>query len=114
MYPGFHAVTQPDKPAVVMGRTGEVVTYRELDERSARLARLLHASGLRPGDKIAILAENHPRYYEVYWAAVRSGLYLAAVNSPLRTRRGRVPGERLRRGRIDQHRRAGGDGDGDA
>jgi long-chain acyl-CoA synthetase len=81
MYPGFHAATQPDKPAVIMGRTGEIITYRELDERSARLARLLYASGLRPGDKVAILAENHPRYYEVYWAAVRSGLYLAAVNS---------------------------------
>lgn len=70
MYPGFHAATQPDKPAVVMGRSGETITYRELDERSARLARLLYASGLRPGDKVAILAENHPRYYEVYWAAV--------------------------------------------
>jgi long-chain acyl-CoA synthetase len=81
MYPGFHAVAQPDKPAVIMGRTGEMITYRELDERSARLARLLYAAGLRPGDKVAILAENHPRYYEVYWAAVRSGLYLAAVNA---------------------------------
>jgi long-chain acyl-CoA synthetase len=81
MYPGFYAATQPDKAAVIMGRAGEMITYRELDERSARLARLLYASGLRPGDKIAILAENHPRYHEVYWAAVRSGLYLAAVNS---------------------------------
>jgi long-chain acyl-CoA synthetase len=69
MYPGLHAANQPDKPAVIMGRTGETITYRELDERSARLARLLYASGPRPGDKVAILAENHPRYYEVYWAS---------------------------------------------
>jgi acyl-CoA synthetase (AMP-forming)/AMP-acid ligase II len=80
MYPGYFAAITPEKPAVVMGRTGEVVTYRELDERSARLAQLLFARGLRPGDKIALLAENHPRYYEVYWAALRSGLYLTAVN----------------------------------
>ena len=80
MYPGFHAATQPDKPAVVMGRSGETITYRELDQGSARLAQLLYARGLRPGDKIALLAENHPRYYEVYWAAIRSGLYITAVS----------------------------------
>jgi long-chain acyl-CoA synthetase len=80
VYPGTYAALTPDKPAVIMGRSGEVVTYGELDERSARLAQLLYARGLRPGDKIALLAENHPRYYEVYWAALRSGLYLTAVN----------------------------------
>jgi long-chain acyl-CoA synthetase len=80
MYPGTFAATTPDKPAVIMGRSREVVTYGELDERSARLAQLLYARGLRPGDKIALLAENHPRFYEVYWAAMRSGLYLTAVN----------------------------------
>jgi len=80
MHPGFHAATQPDKPAVVMGRSGETITYRELDERSARLAQLLYARGLRPGDRIALLAENHPRYFEVYWAAMRSGLYIVTVN----------------------------------
>jgi len=80
MYPGTFAATTPDKPAVIMGRSREVVTYGELDERSARLAQLLYARGLRPGDKIALMAENHPRFYEVYWAAMRSGLYLTAVN----------------------------------
>jgi long-chain acyl-CoA synthetase len=80
MYPGTFAAITPDKPAVVMGRSGAVVTYRELDERSARLAQLLYARGLRPGDKVAILAENHPRFYEVYWAVMRSGLYLTTVN----------------------------------
>jgi long-chain acyl-CoA synthetase len=51
MYPGFHAVTQPDKPAVVMGRTGEMITYRELDERSVRLAQGSHAAAERPADR---------------------------------------------------------------
>jgi acyl-CoA synthetase (AMP-forming)/AMP-acid ligase II len=80
MYPGTFAASTPDKPAVVMGLSGEVVTYSELDERSARLSQLLYAQGLRPGDKIALLAENHPRFYEVYWAAMRSGLYMTTVN----------------------------------
>jgi long-chain acyl-CoA synthetase len=77
---GHHAAINPDKAAVVMGDSGERISFRELDERSIQLARLLHERGLRPGDRIALLAENHPRYFEVYWAALRSGLYLTAVN----------------------------------
>jgi long-chain acyl-CoA synthetase len=80
MYPGTFAASTPDKPAVIMGSTGETITYRELDERSNQLAQLWWSQGLRPGDHVAILAENHPRYYEVFWAAMRSGLYLTAVN----------------------------------
>jgi long-chain acyl-CoA synthetase len=80
MYPGYYAALHPDKVAVIMGTSGEQVTYAQLEERSARLAQLLWSEGLRPGDHIALLAENHPRFYEVYWAALRSGLYLTAVN----------------------------------
>lgn len=80
MYPGTHAASAPDRPAVVMAHSREIVTYGELDSRSAQLARLLHARGLRAGDVVALLAENHPRFLEVLWAAVRSGLYLTAIN----------------------------------
>src|ERR1700712_1820817 len=80
MYPGVHAATHPDKAAVIMGRTGERVTYQQLNDRSLRLAQLLHSAGLRRGDNVALCAENHPRYFEVLWAALRSGLYLTAVN----------------------------------
>jgi long-chain acyl-CoA synthetase len=83
VYPGAFAPTTPDKPAVVMG-SGEMITYKELDDRSAQLAQLLYAHGLRKGDHIAILAENHVRYFESYWAALRSGLYLTAVNRYLK------------------------------
>jgi long-chain acyl-CoA synthetase len=80
MYPGHWSRLSPDKPAVVMGGSGEVVTYRELDERSNRLARLMHAAGLRRGDHMAVFLENHPRYFEVVWAGYRSGLYVTTVN----------------------------------
>ncbi|WP_420637682.1 AMP-binding protein [Candidatus Poriferisocius sp.] len=80
MYPGQHACTTPDKAAQIMAATGEVTTYRGLDEAVNRLARLLHERGLREGDHLCILAENHRRYFEVYWAAMTSGLYLTAVN----------------------------------
>jgi long-chain acyl-CoA synthetase len=80
LYPGTHAATTPDKAALVMADTGETVTYAELEERSVRLAHVLHDSGLRKGDSFALLAENGPRHHESYWAALRSGLYLPALN----------------------------------
>ena len=80
MHPGIHAKTEPDRVAHVMDGSGEVVTYGQLDDRSARFANLLHAQGLRSGDTIAIFMENHPRYIEVLWAALRSGLYVTPVN----------------------------------
>ena len=80
MYPGEHAQTTPDKPAAVMAGSGAVVTYKELNDRSVRLARLWRDNGLKRGDHVALLADNDPRYFEVYWAAIRSGLYLTAVN----------------------------------
>ncbi len=83
MFPGTHAAANPDKPALIMARSGEIVSYGELEERSCRLAQLFWASGLRPGDHVAIFMENHPRYPEVYWAAFRSGLYLTTVSRHL-------------------------------
>jgi long-chain acyl-CoA synthetase len=83
MYPGTHATRFPDKPAVVMAGSGQTLTYRELDVRSTRLARFLHDRGLRRGDHIALLTDNNPTAFEVYWAALRSGLYITAVNRHL-------------------------------
>ncbi|WP_040796722.1 acyl-CoA synthetase [Nocardia higoensis] len=80
MYPGAHVDTFPDKPAVVMAESGETLTYRELEENSIRLARHLYEAGLRRGDHLALLSGNDPKVYEVYWAALRSGLYITAVN----------------------------------
>ena len=83
MHPGIHAKSNPDKAAYIMAATGKAVTYRELDDESNRAANLLRSLGLKPGDTIALFAENHPRYYQVLWAAQRSGLYYTAISSRL-------------------------------
>ncbi len=80
MYPGAH---DPDRAAVIMAGSGETVTYGELEARSCRLAQVWHEAGLRRGDHVAILLENHPRYFEVVWAALRSGLYYTPINCHL-------------------------------
>jgi acyl-CoA synthetase (AMP-forming)/AMP-acid ligase II len=63
-----------------MATSGQTITYKELDERSNRLAQLWHARGLRKGDHIAILLPNQVEYFDAIWAALRSGLYYTPVN----------------------------------
>lgn len=83
MYPGAYVTEFPDKPAVIVAGTDETITYRQLEERSTRLARHLYDAGLRPGDHLAVLTDNDPKVFEVYWAALRSGLYITSVNRHL-------------------------------
>ena len=80
MYPGTLAKLHPDKTAYLMAASGERVSYRELDERSNQGAQLFRALGLRPGDGIALFLENHPRFFEICWAAQRSGLYYTPIS----------------------------------
>ncbi|CAM3861770.1 acyl-CoA synthetase [Smaragdicoccus niigatensis] len=80
MYPGTFSITTPDKPAVIMAGSGRVVTYRELDDASRQLAVALHDLGLRKGDVVAMLSDNAAECFTIYWAALRSGLYLTAIN----------------------------------
>ncbi len=83
MYPGIHAQHQPDKVAIIHPASGTRVTYRELDAQSNRLAQLLHAQGLRPGDHLALFLENHPLFLAIAWACLRSGLYFTPINRHL-------------------------------
>lgn len=83
MYPGAIAKESPDRLAVVLADTGSTRTYRELDERSAALARVLYDAGLRRGDVVALFTDNTVESFEVFWATQRSGLYITAVNRHL-------------------------------
>ena len=83
MFPGYHAALTPDKPALIMGSTGQVMTFAELDAAANRLARVFHNAGLVPGDHVAFCMENHPRYLEVAWGAHYAGLIYTACSSRL-------------------------------
>ncbi|GEE02788.1 putative acyl-CoA ligase [Gordonia spumicola] len=83
MYPGTHAETSPDKPAVIRPTTGEIVTYRQLTDNSTRMANHLRGLGLAVGDTVAIVTDNDLRVFDVYWAAIRSGMYVTVVNNHL-------------------------------
>jgi len=84
MYPGTYAAQAPDRIAAVMAGTGETLSYGDLERRSVQLAHVLNEAGLRPGGVVALLTENSLRAFEVYWAAMRSGLYITAINFRLK------------------------------
>ncbi|MFW6093698.1 MAG: acyl-CoA synthetase [Pseudomonadota bacterium] len=83
MHPSSYATTHPDRAAYVMAGSGETISYRQLDDRSNQGAQLFRSLGLETGDVIAVLLENHPRYFEIAWAAQRSGLYFTCISSKL-------------------------------
>ena len=83
MYPGAFIDTNPDKPAIIMGSTGDVTTFDELDAAANCAAQMLRAAGVQPGDHVAFCMENHPRYLEVAWGCHYAGAIYTAASSRL-------------------------------
>ncbi len=63
------ADAQPDQVAVVVGE--QTLTWRQLDERAARMASALGARGIVEGTRIAQLMFNCPEYLETTYAAFK-------------------------------------------
>ena len=73
-----------DRVAVRVGDA--VMTYRQLDEASARVARLLHERGLRPGDRAGIMLPNLAEFPVVYYGVLRAGGIVVPMNPLLKAR----------------------------
>jgi len=73
-----------DRVAVV--GSGRRMTFSELDDRVARLGQALGERGLRPGDRVALLATNEPEYIEIQAACLRAGFTLVPLNTRLAER----------------------------
>jgi long-chain acyl-CoA synthetase len=74
-----HAMTAAQSPALIVANSG-TISYRELYNRSQRVAALLHEAGIRPGDGVALVLPNCPQFCEIAWGCQLSGLYYSAVN----------------------------------
>src|SRR5712672_4184796 len=62
------------------------MTYRALDEASARVAGLLHERGLGPGDRVGIMMPNVAEVPVVYYGILRAGGVVVPMNPLLKAR----------------------------
>lgn len=84
MHPRLHASKSPEHPAYILPHLNETVIYGELESRANQCAHLFRSLGLKRGDHFAILLENSPRYFELVWAAQRTGLYFTCLPTRLK------------------------------
>ena len=83
MYPGDYAKQHPDRPAVIMAQSGQVLTYAALEARANQLSHLLRSQSLAAYDHYSIFMENNREYMETCAAGERTGLYYTCINSYL-------------------------------
>jgi acyl-CoA synthetase (AMP-forming)/AMP-acid ligase II len=83
MHPSIQAQNNPDKPAFIMADSGVSVSFKELDDRSNQCAQLLRSLDINPGDHIAMLMENCEHFFEICWAAQRSGVICTPISTHL-------------------------------
>ena len=72
----------PRLPAVALG-AGALHDYASFAARVARQAAGMRAAGLASGDRVAIVARNHPAYLDALFACWWAGLVAVPVNAKL-------------------------------
>ena len=78
------AAARPD--SVALRLDAETIGYQELAEASERVAGLLAAHDVGPGDRVAIMLPNVPEFAFVYYAALRAGAVVVPMNPLLKAR----------------------------
>jgi long-chain acyl-CoA synthetase len=74
----------PDRVAV---RQDDIVlTYTELDERTAEVAGWAALNGVRPGDGVGVMMPNVAEFAVVYYGLLRAGAVIVPINPLLRGR----------------------------
>jgi acyl-CoA synthetase (AMP-forming)/AMP-acid ligase II len=82
-HPWYFAERRPEAPALIMGDTGELLTFGAMMSNANRLARLFRRLGLSEGDTVAFFMDNQPGYLELCWAAKDSGLFYVCIGRQL-------------------------------
>lgn len=84
LYPRSYAITDPDRPAVIVADREETLTYGELEGRANQAAHLFRSLGFAPGDSIGMLLRNGIDLPVVYWGAQRAGLLVIPLSTHLK------------------------------
>jgi long-chain acyl-CoA synthetase len=72
------AERHPDRAATVFH--GRKLTYRQLRLKIEAFAAGLHALGIRPGERIAIMLPNVPQFVIAFYGALRAGAVVVPTN----------------------------------
>ncbi len=78
------AADHPDRVAIRLGE--DTLTYRDLDDASARVAGLLGARNVGPGDPVGLMLPNVPQFAVVYFGVLRAGGVVVPMNPLLKAR----------------------------
>src|SRR4051812_7279401 len=78
------AAARPDDVAIK--RDERALTYAALDAEAARVAGLLRAKGVRPGDRVGIMLPNVEYFPICYYGALRAGAAVVPMNVLLKER----------------------------
>ncbi|MBM3594640.1 MAG: AMP-binding protein, partial [Alphaproteobacteria bacterium] len=84
MHPRTFATTTPDKPALIMEETGETITFAQLEARANCGAHAFRKLGIGTDGTVSLVCENRAEYFEIVWAAQRSGIMLVVISSRLK------------------------------
>lgn len=82
-HPGVFAALTPDRPAIIMAETGQIITFAQYESLSNQCAHLLRAHGLQRGDCVAIFMDNNAHYLPIAWGGMRAGLRVTTIASHL-------------------------------
>uniref|UniRef100_A0A3B3WPA5 long-chain-fatty-acid--CoA ligase n=1 Tax=Poecilia mexicana TaxID=48701 RepID=A0A3B3WPA5_9TELE len=74
----------PDKPALIFEATGEVWSFKDLQERCNAVAHLALAQGWAEGDVVALYMESHPSVVALWLGLAMVGVEAAFINHNLR------------------------------
>lgn len=75
----YHARRTPARIAIDQV-SGVTLTYADLHSRITRLTSVLLTSGVQAGDRIAVLARNDHRFFEIQYACSRIGAIMVPLN----------------------------------
>lgn len=75
--------TAPERVVLVLAETGARFTAGEVADSALRMAQWLHAQGLQPGERFAVVLENRVEILALALAARHAGLYAAVLSTHL-------------------------------
>ncbi len=79
-FDGFLKHWADERPGcIALQEEDRVYSYADLEERTARIATMLLAAGLKKGDRIAWIGKNSDLYFNLFYGAARVGVVMVPI-----------------------------------